>query len=43
MLWTAGVSVKAEELTALGRSDLILEYERDIYIIELKISLPKCL
>jgi len=36
MLWAAGIKVKAEELTALGRSDLILEYSDDVYIIELK-------
>jgi len=36
MLWVAGINVRAEELTALGRSDLILEYENDVYIIELK-------
>jgi len=41
MLWAAGVNVRAEELTALGRSDLILEYEDDVYIIELKKQSPE--
>jgi hypothetical protein len=41
MLWAAGVNVRAEELTALGRSDLIMEYEDDIYIIELKKQIPE--
>jgi hypothetical protein len=36
MFWAAGINVKAEELSNLGRSDLILEYEKDVYIIELK-------
>ena len=40
MLWAAGINVRAEELTALGRSDLILEYEDDVYIIELKKQPP---
>jgi len=40
MLWAAGVNVRAEELTALGRSDLILEFEEDLYIIELKKQSP---
>lgn len=41
MLWSAGVKVKAEELTALGRSDLILEYGNDVYIMELKKQSPE--
>lgn len=41
MFWAAGVNVKAEELTALGRSDLILEYENDMYILELKKQAPE--
>ena len=41
MLWAAGINVRAEELTALGRSDLILEYEKDVYIIELKKQPPE--
>jgi hypothetical protein len=41
MLWAAGVNVKAEELTALGRSDLILEYKEDVYIMELKKQSPE--
>ena len=41
MLWAAGINVKAEELTELGRSDLILEYEKDVYIIELKKQPPE--
>jgi len=41
MLWAAGINVKAEELKALGRSDLILEYEKDVYIIELKKQTPE--
>jgi hypothetical protein len=41
MLWAAGVNVKAEEITALGRSDLILEYADDVFIIELKKQSPE--
>jgi len=41
MLWAAGINVRAEELTALGRSDLIMEYEDDVYIIELKKQPPE--
>jgi len=41
MLWAAGINVRAEELTALGRSDLIMEYENDVYIIELKKQSPE--
>lgn len=41
MLWTAGVNVRAEELTALGRSDLVLEYEDNVYIIESKKQPPE--
>jgi len=41
MLWAAGINVRAEELTAMGRSDLILEYEDDVYIIELKKQSPE--
>src|SRR6056297_2904381 len=41
MLWAAGVNVRAEELTALGRSDLILEYNQVVYIIELKKQSPE--
>jgi hypothetical protein len=41
MLWAAGINVRAEELTALGRSDLILEYEDEVYIIELKKQPPE--
>lgn len=41
MLWAAGVKVKAEEITALGRSDLILEYRNDVYILELKKQSPE--
>src|SRR6056297_314642 len=41
MLWAAGVNVRAEELTALGRSDLILEYDQVVYIIELKKQSPE--
>ncbi len=41
MLWAAGINVRAEELTALGRTDLILEYEDDVYIIELKKQSPE--
>src|SRR6056297_3452534 len=41
MLWAAGINVRAEELTALGRSDLIMEYEQDVYIIELKKQSPE--
>src|SRR6056297_1195297 len=41
MLWAAGINVRAEELTAMGRADLILEYEDDVYIIELKKQAPE--
>ena len=36
MLWAAGINVRAEELSNLGRSDLIMAYEQDTYIMELK-------
>ena len=36
MLWAAGINVRAEELSNLGRTDLIMEYEQDTYIMELK-------
>jgi len=35
-LWACGISVKAEEPTHLGRSDLIIEFAQDVYIVELK-------
>lgn len=41
MLWAGGIRAKAEELTALGRADLILEYEDVVYIMELKKSPPE--
>jgi len=41
MLWSAGINVRAEELTALGRCDLIMEYNQDVYIIELKKQPPE--
>src|SRR6056297_1697136 len=41
MFWAAGINVRAEELTALGRSDLILEFEDEMYIIELKKQSPE--
>src|SRR6056297_1145805 len=41
MFWAAGINVRAEELTALGRSDLILEFEDEMYIIELKKQPPE--
>ena len=35
-LYSIGIKVKAEESTNLGRSDIVIEYENDIYIIEIK-------
>ncbi|KLO24966.1 ATP-binding protein [Marinitoga sp. 1155] len=35
---SAGIDVKAEELTNLGRIDLVLEYEDKIYIFEIKLD-----
>src|SRR6056297_142988 len=41
MFWAAGINVRAEELTAMGRSDLILDFEDEMYIIELKKQSPE--
>jgi len=38
LLYSAGINVKAEELTYRGRSDLTIEYKDDVYIIELKLD-----
>ncbi|WP_459996778.1 PD-(D/E)XK nuclease domain-containing protein, partial [Marinitoga arctica] len=35
---SAGIDIKAEELTNLGRSDLVLEYEDKIYLFEIKLD-----
>ena len=36
IFYTAGFNVIAEESTSLGNSDLVLEYNKSIYVIELK-------
>ena len=36
LLYACGLDVKAEEVTNLGRSDIVLEYGEDVYVIELK-------
>ncbi|HOD90261.1 MAG TPA: AAA family ATPase [Thermotogota bacterium] len=36
LFWGCGIEVKAEEMTHLGRSDLVLVYGEDVYIMELK-------
>lgn len=33
-----GVAIKAEETTLLGRSDIILTYQKDVYVIEMKVD-----
>jgi hypothetical protein len=40
LLWACRLDVRAEEMTSLGRSDLVLTYRDDIYIIELKKDKP---
>ena len=40
-LYSIGIKVKAEESTNLGRSDIVIEYENDIYVIELKLDKPE--
>lgn len=36
LLWSCALDVKAEEMTNRGRSDIVIEYSEDIYILELK-------
>ena len=36
LFWGCGIEAKAEEATHLGRSDLVLAYGEDVYIMELK-------
>ncbi|WP_459997213.1 PD-(D/E)XK nuclease domain-containing protein, partial [Marinitoga arctica] len=38
ILASIGLNVTAEELTNLGRSDLVLEYEDKIYLFEIKLD-----
>ena len=33
-----GIAVKAEETTLLGRSDIVLTYHKDVYVIEMKVD-----
>jgi hypothetical protein len=40
MLWSCGLNVQAEEWTSRGISDLVLKYQDDVYIIELKRQNP---
>jgi hypothetical protein len=40
MLWSCGLNVQAEEWTSRGISDLVLKYQGDVYIIELKSQPP---
>lgn len=35
-LWTCGIDVKVEEMTSSGRSDLVLVYNKTVWVIELK-------
>nr|WP_255350145.1 AAA family ATPase [Marinitoga sp. 1155] len=35
---SAGIDVKAEELTNLGRSDLVIEFDERIYLFEIKVD-----
>ena len=37
-LMIGGVIVSAEETTLLGRSDIVLKFNRDVYIIEMKVD-----
>ncbi len=41
MLFSTGTNVRAEELNNLGRSDIVLSYNDDVYIIELKKAPPE--
>jgi len=36
LFWSCGIDVIAEEMTNLGRSDIVLKYRGDVYILELK-------
>ncbi|NUU96989.1 PD-(D/E)XK nuclease domain-containing protein, partial [Marinitoga sp. 1138] len=35
---SAGIDVKAEELTNLGRSDLVIDFDDRIYLFEIKLD-----
>ncbi|WP_047268203.1 PD-(D/E)XK nuclease domain-containing protein, partial [Marinitoga sp. 1197] len=35
---SAGIDVKAEELTNLGRSDLVIDFDERIYLFEIKVD-----
>jgi len=41
LFWGCGIDVRAEEMTRLGRSDLVLSYGKDVYILELKKASPE--
>ncbi|MGB4200934.1 MAG: PD-(D/E)XK nuclease domain-containing protein, partial [Thermotogota bacterium] len=41
LFWGCGIEVKAEEATHLGRSDLVITYGEDRYILELKKAPPE--
>jgi len=36
LLWAAGIKTTAEDMSNLGRSDIVIEFGDDIYILELK-------
>jgi hypothetical protein len=41
LMWACGLHIHAEEYTSQGISDLVLEYQGDIYVMELKTSSAK--
>jgi len=38
LLWACGLDVRAEQMTSRGRSDLVLTFDEDVYVMELKIA-----
>ncbi|HPE70142.1 MAG TPA: AAA family ATPase [Thermotogota bacterium] len=38
LFWACGLDVRAEQMTSRGRSDLVLRFDNDVYVMELKIA-----
>jgi len=36
LLWATGIKTTAEDINNLGRSDIVIEFDNDVYILELK-------
>jgi hypothetical protein len=41
LLWGCGIKVTAEEWTARGISDMVMDFQGDIYVMELKLQSPE--